>query len=668
MTRYFLFLFTLFAVAICLGRPYDNQSSAPRGARINNLKILSNNIDDVTTAENIVKSFAKPGMTDAERSKALWTAAVRYRHQSVPPNEFLAEDWEAHDPVKLFNVYGYCMCCCCSSLIESLNRLDGREARGRILNGHSVPEVQYGGGWHMYDCSLITLFPKPDNSIASVDEISDAVRAWYETNPAYKGNPSKLVEIMRSEGWTGWKSKGPPLLANCPYYSSGYLPARTHGWDATMQEYNRKSEVYEYGYQVGHRALFSLRPGESFVREAGNHGLHVNMESEPKWDGLKAKAPEADLAYLRDFMPGYTGGVVGNGYHRYTPDIASGGLELGAESFENLESGRSLHPTYIKKPGIAVIRMESPYVYLGGRVKLSAQRVSGKDPIALYISTNNGHDYVPIWTADTTGPMNVEIDLKSRIFRRYAYWLMLEINSTTPSGAGVSSISIENDIQHAPRTLPWLGKGVNKITVAADRDTAIATRTVSCRITPDRVFAKNETSASMGVKFDNVDVKDGSCWWKGGVGTVTVPIETPGDLSALRFGAHIRARGAKDVVKMLLSFDDGKTWSDAAKISGPTAATTQYFNYSTIPAGARKALLRYELTGNNTIGVFSFRVDADYRDPLAAFRPFNVTYRWKENGMEKSKAITVDKLPTTFGIQTDAAPEMVSVSCQMPPK
>src|SRR5437660_2680789 len=121
--------------------------------------------------------------------------------------------------------------------------------------------------------------------------------------------------------------------------------------------------------------------------------------------------------------------------------------------------------------------MESPYVYLGGRIKLSAKQISGKNPIAVYISTNNGHDYVPIWTSDKTGSINVEIDLKKWIFRRYAYWLMLEISSSSPSGAGVSSISIANDIQHAPRTLPWLAKGSNKITVAADRNTATATRT-----------------------------------------------------------------------------------------------------------------------------------------------------------------------------------------------
>src|SRR5262249_50465194 len=216
----------------------------------------------------------------------------QYGHQTIPPNEFLAPDSEAHDPVKIFNVYGYCMCCCCSALVEALNRADGREARGRILNNHSVPEVRYGDGWHMFDTSLITYFPRPaDGSIASVDDITAAVTQWHAAHPGYRKNGPKLLELMQAGAWTGWKSQGPALLANCPFYKEGYLPARTHGWDATMVEYDRESPVYEYGYQVGHRALFSLRSGESFVREAGNRGLHVNMKAMPGWDMLKRRAP-----------------------------------------------------------------------------------------------------------------------------------------------------------------------------------------------------------------------------------------------------------------------------------------------------------------------------------------------------------------------------------------
>ena len=58
-------------------------------------------------------------------------------------------------------------------------------------------------------------------------------------------------------------------------------------------------------YQKSPYAIFSLRSGESFVREASNRGLHVNMEADPKWDGLSAKAPEAAGEIHTDFERGF---------------------------------------------------------------------------------------------------------------------------------------------------------------------------------------------------------------------------------------------------------------------------------------------------------------------------------------------------------------------------
>jgi hypothetical protein len=637
------------------------------GARLNQLKVLSDEIDDVTTVENIVKSFVKPGTSDQARAKALWTAVVKYRHQTTPPNEYLAGDWEAHDPVKIFNVYGYCMCCCCSALFEALNREDGREARGRILNGHSVPEVRYQNGWHMFDGSLITFFPKPGNrSAAAVDEISAAVADWYARHPDYHGNNQKIFQLMRQDGWNGWKTSGPVLLAECPYFRAGYLPARTHGWDATMVEYDRKSEIYEYGYDVGHRALCSLRPGESFIREAGNRGLHVNMQSDPNWDGLKARAPENDLVYLNDFFPGYHGGVVANGTHRYAPNLSAGDLALGTEVFDNLVSGGSptLRVKNASRPGTAIVPMVSPYVYLGGRLRIRATGESAGDHLTVSISTNNARSFAEVFSGAIERPTDKTIDLTEHILRRYAYWLRIEL----AAGAGLNALEVENDFQHAPRTLPWLGKGKNTITVAADGDRMIATRSISCRITSDPSFAKNETSTTMGVVFDNVDVRGDACWWKGGTGMMTVPVEVPGELISLGFSAQIRARSERDRIRATASTNSGRTWREVAVMKGPTQGRTGHFRISDWPRGTRKLLLRFEMTGNNTAGVQHFRVDADYRDPMAAksVQAFRVVHHWTEGGKNRSHTETITRLPATYSIATRSDPEMVAVTYEMP--
>ena len=62
---------TLMIAAIVLLAPLSVQSQEETalGGRINQSKVLSDKIDDVTTIENIVKSFVKPGMSDQEKAK-----------------------------------------------------------------------------------------------------------------------------------------------------------------------------------------------------------------------------------------------------------------------------------------------------------------------------------------------------------------------------------------------------------------------------------------------------------------------------------------------------------------------------------------------------------------------------------------------------------------------
>jgi hypothetical protein len=167
--------------------------------------------------------------------------------------------------------------------------------------------------------------------------------------------------------------------------------------------------------------------------------------------------------------------------------------------------------------------------------------------------------------------------------------------------------------------------------------------------------------------FDNVDLRYDACWWKTGTGLMTVPVEVPGDLVALGFSAQIRARGAKDRVKVVASTNEGRTWRELAVLAGPTQGRTEHIRAANWPPSTRKVLLRFELTGNNTVGVQNFRVDADYRDPLAAktFRPFRVIHRWTESGKALSHTEAITTLPARYTIDAGSDPEMVSVVYEM---
>ena len=240
-----ILLAVLFPIASPLALAQGHGTSGG-GGRINQLKVLSDKIDDVTTVENIVKSFVKPGMCDQERSQALWTAVVKYRHQTAPPNEYLAGDWEAHDPVKIFNVYGYCMCCCCSALVEALNREDGREAQRPDLEQPQRPRGPLRERLaHVRRLADHVTFPAPTTaSPPRSTRFPPSIADWYAKHPGYQKNGDKIIAVdaqgrldgagrrrappcWRTARSTAWATSRPGRTAGTPRWSSTTARARS---------------------------------------------------------------------------------------------------------------------------------------------------------------------------------------------------------------------------------------------------------------------------------------------------------------------------------------------------------------------------------------------------------------------------------------------------------
>ena len=475
-------------------------------------------------------------MSEREKALAVWETVVKFRHQNSPPNEFLQGERNVHDPIKTFNVYGYGMCCCAASNIEALARYAGLQARGRIIRGHSVPEVFWDGAWHLLDASLINYFPKPDGTLAGVDEIMAGVKAWYAANPDYRGNDGKLRQFMTNGGW----KRGPEVLANCPFYGpNGWLPAATHGWYSTMQEYDGSAGgIYEYGYSQGYQLNLQLRPGERLTRCWSNRGLHVNM-AEGGVGCLDKKNGEGDLRYAPaygDIAPGR----IGNGRHEYKVPLADGGFRGGALAADNLsctsEDGRTpaVHLRDPAQPATLALRMPSSYVYLGGALSGKAVMEAGGS-ITIQFSDNNGLDWRELARVTESGP--IEVDLGPHILRRYDYRVRLVF---TGAGTGLDELSFGHDIQHSQRALPALQQGSNSIRFsAAPNEGTITIEGSTDPSNRDRQLVTSDFHAELdGVREHLLRVE-------GGQGSVTFPVQTPGDMTRLRLGCHFRARDAR---------------------------------------------------------------------------------------------------------------------------
>ncbi len=618
------------------------------------VQVLSDKVPDISSMEAWKRAFIKDGMTDQDKALAAWRTTVMFQHQDAPPLEYLQNEGVVQDPIKMFNVYGYSFCSVACADVEALARYAGLRARGWAINGHSVPEVYWDGGWHMLDASLINYFPQADGRIAGVEEILAAIQAWYDQHPGYKGNDAQLRAFQSANGWTGWK-KGPALLARCPFYDAdGFWPARTHGWYATMQEYDgtygkgRKPFLYEYGYSQGYQVNIQLRRGERLTRNWSNQGLHVNNKDGRKPGCLTTKSGSDFMAYTPkygDLAPGR----VGNGTVEYDVPVRSSAYRTGALVVENLDD-QAVRVKDAARPGVLILRMPSSYVYLSGRLTYTAA-VGAGGKVMVSSSDNNGLDWRTIGHRTAAGSQTV--DLVPFVRRRYDYLLKFELEG---KGTGLDALKIVHDIQHSQRPLPALGQGANTITFRAGPPEGTVTVEGATNLASrDRQLVYTDFHPHISGFEPNLFIG------RSGKGAITFPIATPGEMVRLRFGAHYRARDARDGLDYQVSFDQGKTWKTVDRAGGPTPGDCKYVVFGDIPPGTRAALVRYAGTNRNATGLLNFRIDADYREPFGGFRPIQVTYTWEENGQAKRDVHVARTAQDMYTITCADKPVMKSI-------
>ncbi len=635
------------------------EAAAPAAAPgvVSHVKVLSDKVPDVSSLEAWKQSFLKDGMSDKDKALAVWKTVVMFQHQDAPPLEYLEVENTVMDPIRMFNVYGYSLCGVATSHVLALARYAGLEGQGWTINRHCVPDLKFDGTWHLLDASLINYFPKADGSPAGVEEIVAGLKTWYEKNPDYKGNDGKLREFMRAGGWR----KGPEVLSRCPFYDdNGWLPAATHGWYSTMQEYDGSTLfAYESGYSVGYEVNVQLRPGERLTRNWANKGLHVNMDGGETPGCLNTPVGKDNLRYTPaygDLAPGR----IGNGTLAYDVPLASGALGGGALVADNLAStaedkaAPALHVKDAARDAVLILRMASPYVYLTGRLTLKAV-VGDGGGIAVALSDNNGLDWKEIAAVAASGDQAV--DLKPHVLRRYDYRLRFTMKG---KGTGLDALAITHDIQHSQRPLPALAQGANRIAFSAEPQEG----TITVEGTTDPA---NRGKQVFYTDFhpERENIADDYLRLTQGTGHVTFPIETPGDMTRVRVGVYYRARDAKDAWNVQVSFDGGKTFLPVGRCEGPTRNHGKYFVFTQVPAGCRAALVRFAGEQRNTAMIYQARIMADYREPHGGFRPVKVTYVWEEGGAEKRNVHVARKAAETYTIDCPTAPLMKSLVVEL---
>jgi hypothetical protein len=632
----------------------------PQPGVVSHISVLSDKVPDVSSMEAWKKAFITDGMSDAEKAMAIWKTIVMFGLEGANIQEHMSSaEGCVHDPIKTFNVYGCNFCCCSAAMSEALGRYVNLDVRGWTLKGHCVSEVRYDNAWHMLDAAYINYFPKPDGSVAGVDEIRAAIKGWHEKNPGYLGDGTKLWQLMKDEGW----KKGPPLLAACPTLNSkGLYPcAVCGGWITSMTNYDGTSNTpfsYDQGYTQGYQLNIQLRKGECLIRNWSNQGAKLPAPEGLPPEYLDLKVGEGILAYSPK-MGDLGNGRIGHGRHEYTVPLADGSFRAAALLADNLAStsedkaAPALRAKDAANPATLILRMPSNYPYLSGEAAFSAVIGEGGE-ITVKLSLNNGLEWADV--AHVTASGEQKLDLKKFVLNRYDYQIKFTLKG---KGTGLDTLRLAHDILQSQRALPALGKGDNTISFSAEP----AEGTINIVGAPDPEIPNQLHADDFHPVMKNVSPK--SWMLTAGTGDITFPVSTPGVITRLRFGSNYRARDAKDGWDYQVSFDGGKTFKTVDHAGGPVAGSSKYVTVSDIPPNTKDALVRWSGAQRNTTCVFRFSINADYTEPHGGFIPVKITYQWDENGQPKTDT-HIAKTPTEkYTITCAEKPTMKSITLEL---
>jgi hypothetical protein len=372
-------------------QPFEQTWESNRSVRMENVGStavvnpwLSNGHNDFRTIDRIVARAIEPGMSDADKARALWWQEIQHRFHHEGDND------ELLDPVKVLNVYGHNTCGNDSIALAGLWKRAGFTVAPARLVGHCVTQVHYNGSWHLFDGDMHSIYLLRDNETIAGEQ--DLVR---DHDLIRRTHTQGILQADRRSG-DEWESS--------IYVFEGPISGDRNSAKSSMD--------------------MTLRPGEAIVWRWG----HSNP-----------------IKYHGSGRPQFPDRLC-NGLWEYRPDFTDASWRAGASSVQSIRQSDGALRADEGKTGIIVWTMSSPYVFVGG--KLDAEGGGAKFSVS----------------PDGKSWQNVDRNLDSSFppggQARYRYFLKCELSGD----ASLRRLSIRNDLQMAPLTLPEMGIGTNSFT------------------------------------------------------------------------------------------------------------------------------------------------------------------------------------------------------------
>ncbi len=598
-----------------------------------NLKVVTDASPDYSDMPSLVHSITAKWPTPAEKCWALFYWNHIGRRQTAP---MVLHGLALTDPVRQFNDYGYTMCSTISGINCAIWHNLGLPARYWDISLHTVPEVFYGGRWHMYDNSMSALYTLCDGkTLAGVEDIGKEGACAASGGVSERGHIAKY-HCLYSTGPNG--------------FLTGADTQRSLDEEARCFNTNGlKFRYYYFDWDYGHRYILNLQERESYTRYYRSLGDTAGF-----YVPNKGKEPD-DRYHLR-----------GNGVWQFKPDLTKPDFANAVHSSKNIAAGAGgLHPQKAGEPAEVVFKVEGANVITRQKIKARFTRKSSADQASLAVSVNNGLTWQEVWRDRESDKGLVDLSLVEPVNGAYEVLLKATLMAKTSAPeVSLNELDVQTTTMLNAKTQPRLNLGRNLVYVGAG-DPAD-----SIVFWPELAGEKYK---ELIVEERNVASAPQHPGYEGAVYPATVRqdawlvyrLDAPRDLTRVNFGGrfHNRARGSH--IDLLYSLDEGKSWTKVWSLrrTTPPWDVIHYENVN-IPHGHRSVWLKYLMntTEASTGGcsIFAARLEADYLPANPGFKRFQVTFNWSERQadrslVERSHTQTIGRLPFKYAIDVGGA-------------
>jgi hypothetical protein len=403
---------------------------------------------------------------------------------------------------------------------------------------------------------------------------------------------------------------------------------------------------------------YVLRRGETFTRwwkpQGGRWNHHPSYAKKPFPRNIIEQEPRGPKCK----HPSFTIHTHGNGRFVYSPDLTakSHDFDGGVYDSRNVEPGRT--GLTLKGPGegYAVFEVRSPYVIVplvgdldttGDDREASIVKIAAIGAM-LSLSLDNGLTWKDLGEGSGT------FDLTPYVAGTYGYLLKISLRGQ-PERAVVRSLEITTWVQVHPASLPSLRKGKNEMRYVTGDHYGMQTRVLEIRpdarkpdeflrhlVEPPKDYDPTRHTARVrGPLTARVNAPPGAkiAWFSAGASFATYQGKSARNTRNTIAYATNEPKDFREIYRAEMPDDQGHWHCNAdceVKLDEP--ADTIYVRYVGDPA-------------LNNIRIYAHCLD----DRPKADPPVVVTHAWLENGVRRSKSVSLEK-PGNYEVVTESDP------------